>query len=374
MVEGECVMEKASLSQLNEDEFCQEILRRITWIMNQKGIRQLELAKMSHIGQSTLSKLMKGETRLTLQNIYRICDSLGITMEELFAEDFGIKSVSEYEGVRSKARALLNENYIDTQLLLRDTSHPAFRGYVENKLYFYCFSTVSSEASSILEGEIEFKAKDGFCRAELSLYTGKTDIEGRKIVKKYCGEMLISITMANCYCIMVNTEIGEICSLYFRHFYLFNQELLCRVGSLQSTSSGENKLPVVQRALLSKVKLQVSGDDTSDLAFLRGQLKMNDSVIRIKEDEMREIRDLVVSQELQNFLDECENLADKQTYLKIEESKIKAMDSFSIETKAEGIALLREKSSARRYTKVSSKADEYTFAYISGKQRIGEKE
>ena len=112
-------MEKASLSQLNEDEFCQEILRRITWIMNQKGIRQLELAKMSHIGQSTISKLMKGETRLTLQNIYRICDSLGITMEELFAEDFGIKSVSEYEGVRSKARALLNENYIDTQLLLR---------------------------------------------------------------------------------------------------------------------------------------------------------------------------------------------------------------------------------------------------------------
>lgn len=374
MVEGECVMEKASLSQLNEDEFCQEILRRITWIMNQKGIRQLELAKMSHIGQSTLSKLMKGETRLTLQNIYRICDSLGITMEELFAEDFGIKSVSEYEGVRSKARALLNENYIDTQLLLRDTSHPAFRGYVENKLYFYCFSTVSSEASSILEGEIEFKAKDGFCLAELSLYTGKTDIEGRKIVKKYCGEMLISITMANCYCIMVNTEIGEICSLYFRHFYLFNQELLCRVASLQSTSSGENKLPVVQRALLSKVKLQVSGDDTSDLAFLRGQLKMNDSVIRIKEAELQEIRDLVVSQELQNFFDECENLADKQIYLKIEESKIKAMDSFSIETKAEGIALLREKSSARRYTKVSSKADEYTFAYISGKQRIGEKE
>ena len=374
MVEGECVMEKASLLQLNEDEFCQEILRRITWIMNQKGIRQLELAKMSHIGQSTLSKLMKGETRLTLQNIYRICDSLGITMEELFAEDFGIKSVSEYEGVRSKARALLNENYIDTQLLLRDTSHPAFRGYVEHKLYFYCFSTVSSEASSILEGEIEFKAKDGFCLAELSLYTGKTDIEGRKIVKKYCGEMLISITMANCYCIMVNTEIGEICSLYFRHFYLFNQELLCRVGSLQSTSSGENKLPVVQRALLSKVKLQVSGDDTSDLAFLRGQLKMNDSVIRIKEDELQEIRDLVVSQELQNFFDECENLADKQIYLKIEESKIKAMDSFSIETKAEGIALLREKSSARRYTKVSSKADEYTFAYISGKQRIGEKE
>lgn len=367
-------MEKASLSQLNEDEFCQEILRRITWIMNQKGIRQLELAKMSHIGQSTISKLMKGEARLTLQNIYRICDSLGITMEELFAEDFGIKSVSEYEGVRSKARALLNENYIDTQLLLRDTSHPAFRGYVENKLYFYCFSTVSSEASSILEGDIEFKAKDGFCLAELSLYTGKTDIEGRKIVKKYCGEMLISITMANCYCIMVNTEIGEICSLYFRHFYLFNQELLCRVGSLQSTSSGENKLPVVQRALLSKVKLQVSGDDTSDLAFLRGQLKMNDSVIRIKEDELQEIRDLVVSQELQNFLDECENLADKQIYLKIEESKIKAMDSFSIETKAEGIALLREKSSARRYTKVSSKADEYTFAYISGKQRIGEKE
>ena len=367
-------MEKASLSQLNEDEFCQEILRRITWIMNQKGIRQLELAKMSHIGQSTLSKLMKGETRLTLQNIYRICDSLGITMEELFAEDFGIKSVSEYEGVRSKARALLNENYIDTQLLLRDTSHPAFRGYVENKLYFYCFSTVSSEASSILEGEIEFKAKDGFCLAELSLYTGKTDIEGRKIVKKYCGEMLISITMANCYCIMVNTEIGEICSLYFRHFYLFNQELLCRVASLQSTSSGENKLPVVQRALLSKVKLQVSGDDTSDLAFLRGQLKMNDSVIRIKEAELQEIRDLVASQELQNFFDECENLADKQIYLKIEESKIKAMDSFSIETKAEGIALLREKSSARRYTKVSSKADEYTFAYISGKQRIGEKE
>ncbi len=367
-------MEKASLSQLNEDEFCQEILSRINWIMNQKGIRQLELAKISHIAQSTISKLMKGEARLTLQNIYRICDGLGVTIEEVFAENFEMKRESGDGDVYSKANALLNESYIDTQLLLSDTSHPAFHGYVENKLYFYCFSTVSSEASSILEGEIEFKTQDGFCRTELTLYTGKTDIEGNKIVKKYCGEMLISVTMGTCYCIMVSKDIGEVCSLCFRHFYIFNQELLCRVASLQSTSSGENKLPVVQRALLSKLKLHVSGEDTSDLEFLRGQLKMNDAVIQIKSDEFPEIRDLAASPEIQSFLDECENMADKQTYLKIEESKIKAMDDFSLETKAEGIALLREKSTARRYTKVSSKADEYTFAYISGKQRTRQKE
>lgn len=367
-------MEKLFLSDLEENQFCEEIIERISFIMNEKRIKQFNLAEISHIGQSTLSKLLKGETRLTLQHMYRICKGLGITMDELFAEDFDMKSMSSEENRQYNERALLNESYLDTQLLLRDAGHPAFRGYVNNKLFFYCFSTVSSEAKSVLEGEIEFKGQDGFCQAELSLYTGRTDMEGNKIVKTYRGEMLISMTMGNCYCIMINKEIGEICTMSFRHFYLFNQDLMCRVATLQSTSSGENKLPVVQRALLSKVKLHVSGENTSDLSFLRGQLKMNDSSIRIKEEEFREIRGLVAEQELQDFLDECENVAEKQSYLKLEESKIKGLDAFPMETKSQGIGILREKSIAQRYNKVSTKADEYTFAYIIDKQKKEEQQ
>ena len=366
-------MEKLFLSELEEDQFCEEIIERINFIMNEKRIKQFNLAEISHIGQSTLSKLLKGETRLTLQNMYRICKGLDITMEELFAEDFDIKSMSSEEERQYSERALLNESYLDAQLLLRDADHPAFRGYVDNKLFFYCFSTVSSEAKSVLEGEIEFKGQGGFCQAELLLYTGRTDIEGNRIVKKYRGEMVISMTMGNCYCIMVNKEIGEICTMSFRHFYLFNQDLMCRVATLQSTSSGENKLPVIQRALLSKVKLHVSGEDVSDLTFLRGQLKLNDSAIKIKEEKFQEIRDSMLEQELQEFFDECENVAEKQSYLKLEESKIKGFDSFSMKIKSQGIGILRESSIAQRYNKVSTKADEYTFAYIMDKQKKEDK-
>ena len=363
-VERNSKMESTRLSELNEEDFGREILGRIGWLMNQKKLKQSDLAEISGIGQSTLSKVMKGEARLTMQILYRISKGLNITLERLFAEKFTMETDDAYKDTCTTQRALFNEEYLDRQILLRDTSHPAFRGYIGNKLFFYCFSTISTEASTMLEGEIEFRDSGGFCQAELTLYTGRVDANGKKIAKDYKGEMVISMPMSSCYIMMINKSIGEVCFINFRHFYLFNQDLLCRVGTLSSTSSGENKLPVMQRVLLSKVKLNVSGDDVSDQQFVRGQLRMNDSTIVIEDEEFMELREKESKCALHEFWCECENLMEKHSYLKLDEAKLKGLEGFSVEEKAKGIGILREKSLANKYNKISTKTDEYTFAYI----------
>ena len=84
-VERNSKMESTRLSELNEEDFGREILGRIGWLMNQKKLKQSDLAEISGIGQSTLSKVMKGEARLTMQILYRISKGLNITLERLLS-------------------------------------------------------------------------------------------------------------------------------------------------------------------------------------------------------------------------------------------------------------------------------------------------
>lgn len=92
--------------------------------------------------------------------------------------------------------------------------------------------------------------------------------------------------MGACYCILTNPDIGEICFLNFRHMFIFNQNLECRVGTISSTSSGENRLPVMQRILISKKPLHVNGRNLSDQEFVQGQLRLNNSKILISNNDL----------------------------------------------------------------------------------------
>lgn len=343
--------------------------------MNERGIKQLDLSIKSNIGQSTLSKIMKGEMKLTLQHIFKFSKALEVEPTDLINLENLNKSGNKHISNAKMDESIINEHYLNEQILLKDVNHQAFNGYINHTFHIYFYPTISSE-SSLLEGTILFKESEhkNYCKAELSLMTGQINANGENVYKKYTGELIISLTMGACYCILINSEIGEICFLNFKHIFLFNQKLACRVATMVSTSSGSNRLPIMQRALISNRELHVNENDNSDLDFVRGQLKLNNSEILIQEEAFSKLMDRpdIKTGDLKDFFDECYDCFETLRYLHVEESKIRAIDASS-EIKARGISLLRNISINERYNKISSKTDEFVFQYIDNKEKSNHK-
>lgn len=355
---------------MSEQEYIFFIYRKINFIMANKGLKQLDLSEKSNISQSTISKLLKGEMKLTLQHIFKICKALDIEPEYLLSTDDNVNF--KYDARYIKDNGLIDGSFVDNQILIRDTRHPAFKGYKNNTYNFYCFSTISSE-TKLLEGILNFTETDNYqyCKATLSLYTGQKSEDGNKISKKYSGELIISLTMGACYCILVNSEIGEICLLNFEHSFLFHQSLVCRVGALVSTSSGGNKRPIMQRALISSQVLNVNDSNSPDYTFVRGQLNLNDSLIYISKDLFEDLhldKDKKYNLEhLRDFFDDCDNYMETYSYNVVDESKIRE-STVSSDLKTQGISVLRKYSTALKYNKISTKTEEFVFQYINSKK------
>lgn len=357
---------------MSESEYGKTVLERIGSVMTLSGLKQLDLANLSGIGQSTLSKIMKGEMKLTLQHIFKLCKALKLAPEDLLSSNKNISLASNNsQPVNNTDKSLLNKSYLNEQILIRDTTHPIFKGYINNTFYFYCYPTISSE-SNLLEGELSFSETENknYCFAKLKLFTGQLSPSKEPIYKLYSGELVTSLTMGTCYCILVNSDIGEICCINFKHTFLFNQELICRVGAMISTSSGGNKLPVMQRVLISKNKLNVNELNSPDYMFVRGQLKLNESTIYISDENFSKL--LIQNdsfEHLHDFFNECDNYMETRTYKIIDESKIRDIPVQS-DIKSQGIGILRQYSTALKYNKISTKTEEFVFQYIDNKENI----
>ena len=351
-------------ANMSDQEYMDLVIKKINLIMKSKGLKQQDLSKKSNISQSTLSKLIKGELKINLQHLIKLSKALDIEPKYLLSTDENIvyNNMGQYNG-----NGIIDETFLDDKILIRDTRHPAFKGYKNNEFQFYCFSTVSSE-TELLEGVLNFSETDNYqyCKATLSLYTGQIDKNGHKILKYYSGELIISLTMRACYCVLINTEIGEICIINFQHSFFFNRELECRVGAIVSTSSGGNRLPIMQRVLISKQILNVNDANSPDYTFVRGQLNLNDSTIYILEDTFTALLSDTKLEHLHYFFQYCSNYMTPMRFKVIDESKIKDIPVPS-DLKAQGISTLRKHSIASKYNKVSSKTEEFVFQYINSK-------
>ncbi len=357
--------------KISAEKYCERIIERINSIMDQKKIKQLDLAARSNIGQSSLSKILKGEMRLTLQHVFKICNALDIEPEDLLSlnqnlvlDSSIVNDTSSYYEV-----GMINEQYLNEQVFIRDKNHPAFNGYKDNTFHIYLFSTISSE-SFLLDGELTFDTQDSsFCKAHMQLNTGRKDCDGNPIKKYYSGELIISLTMGACYCLLTNTDIGEICFLNFKHMYLFNRNLECRVGTISSSSSGGNRLPVIQRILISKKPLQVNDENNLDLEFIQGQLRLNNSKILISERDLDFLQKKYANiSGLSDFFEQFKRLTQPEQYYLLDEANMKNIPITS-DIKTEGLGLLRNMSSALRYNKISNKTDEFAFEYICNKTK-----
>ncbi len=355
-------------SNMSELEYCNTVIKRIKEYMEKNDLKQLDLSKKSNINQSTLSKILSGETKITLHHIFRLCNALNVDPKILLS--FNQEIITDT--MKQNDSGVVNKKYLDEQILIRSTMHPAFKGYIGNEFYIYFYSTISTE-TSLLEGKLSFEDTEyhNYCKATLILFTGQKDSENKDITKNYYGELIVSLTMGTCYCILINPEIGEICSINFKHAFLFNQKLISRVCTVNSTSSGGNKLPIMQRALITETRLNAIHPNDEDFQFVRGQLRLNETAICIPEDIIDELinsEDNSISKDLKDFFSNCKKMRDSLKCDVFDETKIRSIN-VSSDIKAQGISILRNKSIALKYNKISTKTEEFVFQYIDGKTK-----
>lgn len=351
---------------ISESKYNQLVIERISAIMKNKQITQTELAKKSNIGQSTLSKLLTNEAKITIQHIYKLCSALNVDPSIILSfEDIEVNY--DKRKPEKPCSGIFKDNFLDSSLFITNPADEAFNGYTNNEYHIYIYPTISTE-NELLHGILSLKNSEdnSHCNVIFTLFTGQSK-NGYDITKKYLGEMIISRPMSACYIYLINKEIGEMCFISFKHFYIFNQDLVCRVATISSTSSGGNKLPVIQRALISKFELNISNNQTDDTQFIMGQLRLNDTDIIINrkqyENHINNIENDYYSEDLKDFFAECEEYITNETFAIIDEQKIRSINS-DIKIKAQAISILRKLSIAQKYNKVSSKTDEFTFNYI----------
>lgn len=340
------------------DNYNSKIVLKVNQKIKFLHITQKELAQYTGINQSTLSKLLANKSKFTVEQLLRISIALETDISEFIA----------FENNSKNSVSNIYSSLIENDNLVCDTKRSAYKGYLNNEYSIYFYSTVSSE-NKLIHGKLYLNDTDeSRCKINLKLYTGKIDIAGEKITKNYTGDMIISIPLSSCYCVLINQSIGEMCFLIFHHMFLFNHEMICRVGAALTTSSGENRRPTLHRMIISKYEFDLQ-DDSPDLHFLKGQLKLNDSQIMISKASLEELKRYALKnnlEEFQDFFSSFETLSTSEEYYIIDENKL--LDStISISTKIQCISLLREKSISNRYNKISTKSDEYLFKYLEYK-------
>lgn len=340
------------------DDYNSKTVFKVNQKIKDKHITQKQLASSTGINQSTLSKLLANKSKFTVEQLIKISIALQTDISEFVS----------FQNNSSNSMDNLYSSIDENDNLVCNTKRSAYKGYLNNEYSIYFYSTISSE-NKLIHGKLHLNDTDeNRCKISLKLYTGKIDISGERITKNYTGDMIISIPLASCYCILVNQSIGEMCFLIFHHMFLFNHEMMCRVGASLTTSSGENRRPTLHRMIISKYEFDLQ-DDSPDLHFLKGQLKLNDSQIMISKASLEELKRYALKnnlKEFQDFFSSFETLSTSEEYFIIDENKL--LDStISISTKIQCISLLRERSISNKYNKISTKSDEYLFKYLEYK-------
>lgn len=333
-----------------------KILNRIQRELAQQKISQKRLGEACGLSQPSISKLLRGDSPLTLDFLYKVCNVFDMTIDTLLSAKDTLTDKMSIMNPHAEDVIYTNMNSINDAIVSDPALYP-FRGIL-GTYQFYCNPTISSE-NKLLTGTLSFKPfvmhEKTFCQCELILYTGKYDINGEKEKKIYTGNMLISLPMQSCYCILSCNESAEFVFLLFHHIFLTKADLECRILAVLTTSAGSHRRPTMEKAIISRTKLS-----QEDLKEIEGQLKMNCSNIRIRKSDfdeyiLKELPEKIASPN-------CEEI-----YC-IDESLIKS-SSLSPEKQLELINKLRKYSTEKRYTKVSTHADDILYNFITNKKR-----
>lgn len=312
------------------------------------------------IDQGTISKILnyrdiafsKRPPTFSLINVAYICKALNVHMNEIISTEtsiLDINSITPPPPADSKKRSAFVFNPNENE----------FKGY-KGEYYCYFFPTISSE-HKMLTGKLCFSDDNihGNCRADFELNTNLKKPDGSNVFKHYTGTLIVSVPQNSCYCILSNSDYGEICMLNFHHRYFIadDQELRCRLAAVITTSAGESRRPTTHRMLISRTMLTAE-----EQSILSSQLLLNSADIIVPVDDVRAMieQDILPSEIAALFEKEIK----PREFYCFNEFKIHCVN-LDYTKRAKAICQLREKSSALIYNKISSKADELIFKYLT---------
>ena len=258
---------------ISKKELSERIWGKISETIHRLNLSQVELEEMCRqkgyrVSQPEISRLTSGKSQLSLYQAIALSDVLDIPLDQMV----GVKS--------SKKSTIISGGSFVTE-----PTDKAFEGYLGT--FYTVFHSTEVYSDEYLHGKLVFSQMNGnkICGAIFELNTGVKDQNGHDIIKRYHGQLIISIRQRTGYCILVNERMGEICSLEFRHRDFFVKKMQCRLALVLTVTAGEIKHPVAHKMLLSRQVIT-----PSILREVGPFLKFRDGDIRISLDAINEIK------------------------------------------------------------------------------------
>ena len=134
----------------------------------------------------------------------------------------------------------------------------------------------ASNPEFLIEGKLDLYPdnNNSTCKAKLSL-NNKKIYNGHAILSLQQNVLLISL---------YSKDIGEFVFIAIHHFIPNKERMLFRIGCMLSQSTGEHKVPNMQRVLISKNSIR-----REDQFLIEGQLRLNTSSILLSEKNFKEM-------------------------------------------------------------------------------------
>lgn len=319
----------------------QKIRDNVVAIMESQHISQIELHRRCveqgyQISQPELSKALSGKTSFTIFHLTAFSEVFNISLDQLVS------------GEKTKRVIFIDGG----KFFVTDPSDEAYKGYMGT--FYTVLQSTSPFENKLLHGTLTFQvfeAADPICEAVFELNTGVQDTSGKEIKKYYQGQLILSRRLDTAYCILLNETIGELVLIEFRHRDFFVREVECRIGLILSTSSGEEKLPVVQRVILTRSRIE----EKHLLSFIPYLRLIENGEVFITQSHLKQLQN-----EYQDFRI---NSDQKEVYCLLDEQSVRGIDrSVARSELAEIVGKIRELAAAPWISKITEREDSFVYS------------
>ncbi|MBU5481548.1 helix-turn-helix domain-containing protein [Blautia sp. MSJ-19] len=77
------------------EEKCEELIRHIKKLCDDRGMSYYALAKDAEVSPSTLHELLSGKTKPYLYTVYKLCNALDVSMMEILGENMVLENTGD---------------------------------------------------------------------------------------------------------------------------------------------------------------------------------------------------------------------------------------------------------------------------------------
>lgn len=353
-----------------EHEITNIVRKNIQMLMDEHGLtlsnfcKYIENQNKPSIHRTTFSKFMNEDVHnINLAFLVSCSQAFELSLDNLIREDFNPRE--NFQRIEEKYRDIPKKkhdfepfyfNHSSNEIFIENPNSPLLKKYVQ--LYHcYYYSTVSAENNTnnveeaLISGTLNIEADGINCKATLKIDTKTADENGNRQYKIYSGKVILCPSIQSVHCILTLPK-GEFCFIIFRYSHLNFNKQQCRLAEVLSTSSiPDKRYPIVHRMLLSNEEIK-----EDDFKTIAPHLCLNSSDIFISESELSSLAETsedykqIVQQILKNEPEMMYRI--KETTIKEISEKFLAPEELDI-----FITQLRSHSFAKRYNKVSPKAD-----------------